>query len=277
MRPESGGRAVSTLRGLLASALRGFVASAMHGLIAVAAVGFLQPAGAQELDPKDLENRVDYAYFTEDAAALRNLIRQARSAFAKGSPDAAAHYVLGFAYYRLGAVLASKDSSAAATAMSDCVDALDEAIEADGESAEAYALESACLGQLTGLRPISAMVNGPKSGARMEKAIKLAPRNPRVVLLDAFGAYSKPKAFGGDKAAALGKLRRAAELFDEAAARSTQALPGWGHADAQAALGRSLLESGDTLGARNALERALILAPEFAAAKRLLAQVTTGR
>jgi tetratricopeptide (TPR) repeat protein len=266
--------------------LRTRAAGSVGALVVLTVLGCGEPgaAGAQELDAKDLENRADYAYFTEDAAALRNLIRESHSAFAKTAPDGAMHYALGFAYYRLGSVLARSDSSAAATAMSECVDALDEALEADEESAEAYeesaeayALASACLGQLAALRTISAMVNGPKSAARMEKALKLAPRNPRVVLLDALGAYSKPKAFGGDKAAALVKLRRAAELFDQAAAVSASATPGWGHADAQAALGRSLLESGDTLGARNALERALILAPDFAAARRLLAQVGAAR
>ncbi len=250
---------------------RAVAALALAGVLAAA------PAFPQELDPKDLENRVDYAYFTEDVGTLRNLIREARTTFAKGSPDAVAHYALGFAHYRLGAVLAAKEPSAAAAAMSKCIDELDEAIEADPQSAEAQALQGACLGQLAALRTISAMVNGPRSASRLEKALKLAPQNPRVVLLEALAVYAKPKAFGGDKAGALTKLRRATELFDEAAALSELALPGWGHADAQAALGRSLLEAGDTLGARNALERALILAPEFAAARRLLAQIGAAR
>lgn len=234
------------------------------------------PAIAQELDLDDLENRADYAYFTADAKSLRTLIREAQSASSKGSADKMTRYVLGFAQYRLGLLLAKSQGSEAAKAMDACIDELDEAIEADEAFAEALALQSACHGQLAALRTLSAMRHGPKSGARIEKALELAPRNPRVVLLDALGDYGRPKAFGGDKARALDKLRQAAELFDKADEEAAS-LPGWGHADALAALGRSLYESGDLLGARNALERALILAPDFAAARELLARVTATR
>lgn len=228
---------------------------------------------AQELDPRDLEYRIDYAYFTEDAATLRNLIRGANDAIAKSMATAQLHYLLGFAQYRLGNVLAAKDESSAVKALSECVDEVDAATEADEQFAEGHALAAACFGQLAGLRTMTAMINGPKSESRLEKALKLAPKNPRVALLDALSDYRKPKAFGGDKARALAKLRRAAELFDQAVQKPAS-VPSWGQADAYAALGRSLLESGDMLGARNALERSLIIAPEFAAAKRMLARVT---
>jgi tetratricopeptide (TPR) repeat protein len=231
---------------------------------------------AQEIDAKDLENRIDYAYFTEEATALRNLIRATQSTVAKAAYTPEIRYVLGFAQYRLGAVLAAKEESEAAKAMSECVDELDEATDADEQFAEAYALQSACYGQLAALSAMSAMISGPKSGARLDKARKLAPQNPRVALVDALGTYSRPRIFGGDKAQALTKLKLAAELFDKAAPNPAT-VPSWGHADAYAALGRSLFEAGDTLGARNALERALIIAPEYAAAKRLLGQVTSQR
>jgi hypothetical protein len=54
-------------------------------------------------------------------------------------------------------------------------------------------------------------------------------------------------------------------------------MPSWGHADAYLYLGRSLMEAGDTLGARNALERSLIIAPEFAAARRDLHRLMGGQ
>jgi tetratricopeptide (TPR) repeat protein len=223
---------------------------------------------AQDLDPQDLENRIEFAHFTEDAAALRNLIRGMEEALAKGAPISQMHYLLGFAHYRLGNVLASKDEVNAVKALSKCVEEVDETTEADEHVAEGYALEAAFLGQLSGLRGMMAKINGPKSASRLEKALKLAPKNPRVVLVDGLSDYRN-----GDKARALSKLRRAAELFDQSAPNPA-VVPSWGHADVYAALGRSLLETGDTLGARNAVEGALIVAPEFAAAKRLLAQVT---
>jgi len=247
----------------------------LHKLFAAAVCCWVvSPALAQELDPEDLEDRADYAYFTQDAGALRNLIRESTTTLAKGSATAQARYVLGFANYRLGMVIARRDASGAAAAMEKCVDELDEAIDEDRDFAEAYALQSACYGQLAALRTLSAVISGPKSGSRLEKAQKLAPRNPRVVLVQAMGEYERPKAFGGDKVKALATLRRAVELFDQSQKNEQSGFPSWGAADAHAALGRSLLESGDALGARNALERALIVAPEFAEARALLAKVT---
>lgn len=245
-------------------------------ILAVSSLACAVDAVGQEPEPKDLENRIEYSYFTEDAATLRNLIRAQHDAVAKGAATPEAHYILGFAQYRLGSVLAAKDESNAAEALSACVDELDEATEADEQFAEAYALQSACLGQLAGLRAMSAMINGPKSEARLEKALKLAPKNPRVALIDGLSDYRRPKTFGGDKARALTKLKRAAELFD-LSVQDPASMPSWGHADVYAALGRSLLEAGDTLGARNAIERALIIAPEFAQAQRLLARLTSAR
>ena len=47
--------------------------------------------------------------------------------------------------------------------------------------------------------------------------------------------------------------------------------PSWGEAEAWLFVGRALEEGGDLLGARNAYEKALLIAPEFAAARRRVA------
>src|SRR5437764_692780 len=56
----------------------------------------------------------------------------------------------------------------------------------------------------------------------------------------------------------------------------TEQLPGWGAAEAYELLARDLLDHGETLGARDALEHALLLAPEFSQARRLMAQIISG-
>jgi len=53
-------------------------------------------------------------------------------------------------------------------------------------------------------------------------------------------------------------------------------VPGWGAAEGYTWLGRCYLDSGDALAARDALERALLIAPEFGRARRLLASITSG-
>jgi tetratricopeptide (TPR) repeat protein len=69
-------------------------------------------------------------------------------------------------------------------------------------------------------------------------------------------------------------LRKAIERF-ETERRSVMSGPTWGEADAYLALGRIRLAKGEVLPARDALERALLVAPEFAAARKLLSEITS--
>jgi len=50
--------------------------------------------------------------------------------------------------------------------------------------------------------------------------------------------------------------------------------PEWGAAEAYPFLGRALFDQRDLVGAREALERALLIAPDYAYARRLAAQIT---
>jgi tetratricopeptide (TPR) repeat protein len=221
---------------------------------------------AQELDLEDFEARADYGYFTEDATGLRNLIRDARASLEKGGDVEGAHYALAFAQYRLGQVLAPKDQAAAAVAMASCIDEFGKTPES-GASAEDNVLQAACHGQLAQLRTLTALLNSRLSVTRLEKARKLDARNPRLALIDAQEALRR-----GDKASALIRLKTATTLFE--AAESARFAHAWGQADAWALLGSGLLEKGDTLAARSAIERALLIAPEYAMARRLLTRVS---
>jgi Tfp pilus assembly protein PilF len=65
-------------------------------------------------------------------------------------------------------------------------------------------------------------------------------------------------------------LQLAVQLFDASSATNIDT-PGWGHAEAYLALGRELQSRGDQLGARNSIEKSLIVAPDYKAAQRQLA------
>jgi len=60
----------------------------------------------------------------------------------------------------------------------------------------------------------------------------------------------------------------------EAARAGESTTPEWGAAEAYAFLGRALFDQRDVVGAREALERALLLAPDYAYARRLMSQIT---
>jgi len=236
-------------------------------LALMAAVG----VRAQEMDAADLEGRIEYAYFTADANALRNLVSATQSSLAKGSDSALAHYQRGHAQYRLGLVLQARSDPKASEAFSACVEALGKAIDADKEFAEAYALQSACYTKQSELKAWKVVVDLPLASSKLEKALKLAPKNPRVTLIDALIDYERPRGLGGDQQRACSNFEKAARLFD--ATTDETRLPGWGAADAYFHVGLCLSEGGDVLGARNALERALIIAPDFAAARAELRRV----
>lgn len=225
------------------------------------------PAQAQELDFADTESRIDYAWFTEDANALRTLIQSIRASAQKTVDTPESHYLTALAYYRLGALLAPSNPSDGATSMTQCVEDADKVTDAGPKSAEALALQAICYTHLAELQSWKSMVNSPLAALKMEKALKLAPANPRVALLDAVRDYARAKP--AEKAQTLTKFRRALELFESAPA-STENASTWGYADAYAYVGRCLQEKDDLLGARNAYERALIAAPDYAKVRREL-------
>jgi Tetratricopeptide repeat len=117
----------------------------------------------------------------------------------------------------------------------------------------------------------------PRSATQIHRALQLAPRNPRVLLLEAIGDYLHPKGLHPQGAAtpSCGKFKSVAEVF-EAERADVDQIPGWGAAEAYTWLGRCYLDSGDGNSARDALERALLIAPEFGQARRLLATITSG-
>ena len=92
-------------------------------------------------------------------------------------------------------------------------------------------------------------------------------------LEDSLAAYERAGKDSGAKAEAVAKLRAVTQMF-EAARAGPSTTPEWGAADAYAFLGRVLLEQRDVVGAREALERALLIAPDYAMVRQLMSQIT---
>jgi tetratricopeptide (TPR) repeat protein len=237
----------------------------------------------------DIESRIQYGYFTEDARSLHNLVEPLS---ANDSHDRLKSYYVGLLAFRLTQLAQAADQAAAGKTpapvrkndrskndarqtVQRCVGALDQALEIQSNFAEALALQSACLGRLAELTTWRAPLAGPKSAAQLQRALKLAPKNPRVLLLDAIADYEHAKGPGADTEHPCAKFKAVAAVFDTERADVDQ-VPGWGAAEAYMWLGRCYLDSGNPNEARDALERALLIAPEFGQARRLLATITSG-
>jgi tetratricopeptide (TPR) repeat protein len=218
----------------------------------------------------DLQAQILYAYQTEDTNGLANLIQDLTTQVKADSNDASLRYHLAHAQYRRGLLAGPTNARAADAAFSDCIDQLKPVLSQDVKSVEGMVLQSACYTGLAGQRSLESVLLRSRSDERLRAALKLAPRNPRAVLLSSLASLRQAKPGTAEQRNALAQLQLAAQLFDATSATSIDT-PGWGHAEAYLALGRELQTRGDQLGARNWIEKSLIAAPDFKAAQRQLA------
>jgi hypothetical protein len=246
--------------------------------LAIVAALLSTDAWSAETNWLDVESRIQYGYYTEDPRALTSVMELLAPS---ESESASKRYYAGLANYRLTQLTVARDKGRAKETAKACVDNLDQALNLqkathmEQESADALALESACLDMLAGLEAWRTPFAASKSGAQIEKARHLGPKNPRVLLLDAVEAYERPKGSAADKDYALRGFKQAAAAF-EAERQQIEHVPGWGAAEAYVYLAKCQLDRGATLDARDALERALLIAPEFAEARRLMSKITSG-
>lgn len=210
------------------------------------------------------------AYLAGDAVAIGRLEAAARP-WAK-SADPLELYTYAFVQFRAQqfAVGAKREASSRAAGEA-CVAAAAAAVKADPKFADAFALQSACYGYLADLGGMAAIRNGSRSGKSMEAALALQPRNPRVMLVDGFGRFFRPKFVGGDTGKGCARFREAAAAFDAGAgAGGGKGGIDWGAAEAHLWAGRCARDAGDASAAKRSFERALALAPGFVAAERAL-------
>jgi hypothetical protein len=227
-------------------------------------------AAAVAQEGGDIQAQILYAYQTEDGNGLMNLIQNLANQVKNDGADAALRYHLAHAQYRFGELSRQRHGREAAAAFSDCIDELKPVLEKNGQSAEILALQSACYSGLVDLKALGSVLLRARAAERLQAAFKLAPRNPRVVLLRALQELHEAKPGSTEAQHAFTELQLAAHLFDESPGTNIDT-PGWGHAEAYLALGHELRVRGDHLGARNWIEKSLIAAPDYKAAQRQLA------
>lgn len=243
--------------------------------LAGAALALLSGAArADDSAWRDLESRVQYGYYTEDARALHNL---ADAIAADESHDKLHGYYAALIDWRRAQLAAQRADSVptAAQLVQSCVAGADAALAVQADFADALALRAACLGAPFAGGTLHAPFAGHRAHKDLERALQLAPRDPRVLLVDAMSDYLLAASAGGNKERALPKLRQTVAAF-EAERGGMERLPGWGAAEAYLYLAHDLLDHGDPVGARDALERALLIAPQFAQARRLMSRVISG-
>jgi hypothetical protein len=229
-------------------------------------------AGVDDLD--DAAARLQYAFYTADVRGLQDVLNSIQS-LEVDLPASAKEYQLAYGNWKLAQLYADPGSqhspvphagSLAGKAAEQCVKHAHAAIDQDARNAEAYALEAVCGGMPQGFfRLVGASGGGCDKSKSLRTAIELAPSDPRVQLIQALCMSAKL----GKTADNVAKWSAVVAAF-ESAPPSAPGKPDWGHVEALTLLGESYLQRGEAVPARDAIERALVLAPDYRQAQRVL-------
>lgn len=190
---------------------------------------------------------------------------------ATGNADrqALAHYYAALADYRIVNQLPEDAEARREQVLNDGIDHLQAATDHTPEMADAWALLSGLYGQMMGLHPMRGMTLGPKANEALEKAKTLAPKNPRVWIIDGTSDFFAPSMFGGDKERALEKFEKATRLAEQESV-TDPLMPDWGHAEAHAWIGIAHMNAERYDQARTAFETALDINPDYGWVKSVL-------
>jgi hypothetical protein len=221
----------------------------------------LAPPGARaEISAEllDLAGRVQYGYYQADARA----IEAALNALDRLGDSPEVVYYRDFAALRL-AQLGGRDDDKRLGA---CARREAPADVAGRAAAEAAVLAAACA---------LAASDDRRFEEALARARALDDDHPRIALLEAWALERTVARNPAARADLELKLTAAIAAFD--VWTPTIDDPEWGQAEALAALGESALARGDVRAARDLLERALLLAPDYSRAVALRTAVQGAR
>jgi tetratricopeptide (TPR) repeat protein len=208
----------------------------------------------------DLAGRVSYGFYYGDARA----IEAAQSALERQGDSPEARYYRDFAALRR-AQLGSFDR-AASQGLEACADRDVDPKQKGVAAAEAWVLVAAC----------AFVANDER---RVVEALEFARANdednPRIALIEAWRVQRE----AGTAAAESPEVGAAFEAAVAAFDAWTPAIddPDWGNAEALVALGQLALARGETREARDLMERALLLVPDYRLAVELRGKLQGNR
>lgn len=219
----------------------------------------------------DAQARIQYGFLTSDARAIESVLREVEGYETDSRYAPLKAYQLAYGHWKLAQVYAQADVGegsarnvgVATKAAKKCVEHARTARTLDQRMAEAYALEAVCDGMPKAFLRLAGLNGSCARSKPLRTALSLEPQNPRVLLIEAMCA-------GGKDGAGVARWRTVVDAF-ASASPSGAGKPDWGEAEALLMLGEHHLKRGEALAAREALEKAVALAPDYKAARELLA------
>ena len=223
-------------------------------------------AARAELTPElaDIAARLDYGYYTDSPEVLAAAHEALRR-----MPDSVT-----VRYYRALASFRSAQLKPAEAALKSCL-AESEAITDEDEAAvEAWVLVAACSTLATQVEPLKAILHQRRREQALEIARSIEGENPRLAWV---ASWTEKYASSPQGVVLLVRERTVLEQV-VAAFRASPSFdgPSWGEAEALAHLGAAYLDTGDRRRARDLLEEALLVAPDYSLALKLLVKLKAG-
>jgi tetratricopeptide (TPR) repeat protein len=254
----------------------------LTAVVALAAGALLAHGARAGVTPElaDLAGRIDYGFYVGDPRAITD----AAAALKRMSDgDPAVRYTRAFASFRLAQLGGERAASDAESCVKNATVAepTEQLTRAAAEararaSVESWLLVAVCSGLTGDVEPGKGLAHDKRLQMALARARELEPSNPRIALIDAWLVSVRPAlAEESVRDEAVKKLEAAADAFS---AWSPPAdVPDWGEAEALAALAELRLARGQLRDARDLIERALLVAPDYRFAVELRAQLQGSR
>lgn len=260
------------MRPRLTTGSRWRAAAIVCGWIALAPIGH---AAMKALALADRAAVIQYAAQTGDVRRLVELSDALAGASARGDLQVLVHYYSAYAAYR-AAELDDDLEFRVGIMLDRCIEQARRAIRLDREYAEAHALIGACHGLAAARRPLAAIVAGNFAARELRRAVSLAPDNPRVILLNAVTQRRRASGDAFRQEQVERQLREALRQFESALASTDVGAPDWGEAEAHLLLAELAMTRGARGEARDHIEQALLIAPDYSAARTQLQSLRGG-
>lgn len=227
------------------------------GLIAIIGVALSSVASADVTDDlTDLAARIDYGYYAREAS----IVEGARDALAELTGNhPLLDYFRGYAALRLAQV-DGPQTRRGERGVEDCLRFGTAAAEHESAGAEAWVLVAACSAMAADASPLLAVRHQRRYEHAIGRARAADPENPRLLLIEALGVEAEQDS-AATRSPRMAMLEEALAAFD--LWPKPFDLPNWGEAETLAELGQAHLNRGDARAARDYIERALLIAPDY--------------
>lgn len=208
----------------------------------------------------DLAGQIEYAFYAQERVPLQQAVQTLEGMVAQDNSPAARVW-LNYGRWKTAQLTARTAANTAADVASRCVAASWPDKEPARVQAVGHALNAACAELLAELQPLRSVFHRRDRQRELQQALAIGSKQAQVHFVAAWIAQHN-----GDMKSAHESLQRAAVLYDangHASDTTTGDLGEWGQAEMFYLLGKLENDRHDTLAARNALERALVLAPDY--------------